>query len=126
MQIEDQRDQRVEVEKGNAYSDLSDGLEELERMYEIEKATRYLNIPTIIRLILSVGLVYMVYREAGPWTGIFSFLTLSYIEMQTCYNQFRLRKQAIEEDRMQTMRNKLREDFPSCLKDMTSNTTGKR
>lgn len=42
-------------------------------------------IATVIRITLSLGLCWMVYKETGPWTAIFALLSLASTE---CLNQY--------------------------------------
>lgn len=51
-----------------------------------EKIPKYWGIPTVIRILLSAGIIYMVFREAGPWTSFFAFLMLVQSEAQYYMN----------------------------------------
>jgi hypothetical protein len=45
------------------------------------------NIPTVIRIIFTLCLIFAAYKETGVWTGISFFLIFMWVEIQNIINR---------------------------------------
>ena len=50
---------------------------------KLMKEPKYWSLNTVLRNILSLGIIYMVYTETGPWTALLAFLVFLQVEMSS-------------------------------------------